>query len=180
MAAPSRTRRARRAQFFAIDIVAGISFLLLLIFIYAAVANNFDLVINQREKSMQLSEAAQAALEQLVTTAGFPSNWDAGNFSEQEISSLGLASEPNVLDPGKVAAFFQAVSADANRSAARDMLGLNRPGYDFGLQVRLLNGTVLASFGSLPANATATSQRTSFAAENGETVMVKLTAWTKD
>ena len=180
MEAPSRARRARRAQFFAIDIVAGISFLLLLIFIYAAVANNFDLVINQREKSMQLSEAAQAALEQLVTTAGSPSNWDAGNFSEQGISSLGLASEPNVLDPGKVAALFQAVSADADRSAARDMLGLNRPGYDFGLQVRLLNGTVLASFGSLPENATATSQRTSFAAENGETVMVKLTAWTKD
>jgi len=170
---------ARRAQFFAVDIVTGMAFVLLLIFIYAAVAGNFDSAINQREESMAISEAAGAALNQLVLTAGSPSDWDELNFSEQTMSSIGIASDANVLDPGKLGAFLQAISSDANRSIAADMLGLRRPGYDFGFGVAFLNGTAIGSFGAPPSNATATSERSAFAVMGNETVSVKIIVWKK-
>jgi hypothetical protein len=75
----------------------------------------------------------------LVKSAGVPGDWDDTN-----VASIGLVSEPNVLDGGKIASFN-----GMDKGRIQELLGIR--GFDFSFRVRAVDGTVLFDYGSTPA-----------------------------
>ena len=123
-------RRGRKAQLWSLDMAFS-----LLIFFSAMLAAVFawnyislDTAQSQQLREMQLK--ALSLSDSLIRTPGIPGDWNMTT-----VSVIGLASNDNVLDEGKVNEFV-----NMSHTLARTLLDI-RP-YDFYFEVRDINGTV--------------------------------------
>lgn len=125
-------------QVSSIDVVlATVIFIMIFVFMRGVWIQNIENAQNEFSFSeMQLK--SQQAIDSLVKTGGYPSNWSSSN-----VELLGLAEKPLVLSSLKVAAFS---SFDYNKS--RYLLGLGN--YDFSIKISSQTPSNSVSFGTAP------------------------------
>jgi hypothetical protein len=92
--------------------------------------------IRIEETRNDMEMIARNALSVLIETEGQPSDWTAQPFNQADIQSLGLADSFLELDPMKISALYS-----ANYTMAKTLLGIIGLDYEFGLDIRLWNGT---------------------------------------
>lgn len=131
-----------KAQVFSADTLLGLIvflFALSIVFFYFNQLFQRDVAL---QEDFELENFSFNALSGLVETSGFPENWQALEVSR--IGALGLASERNVLDAGKLSRFLEISESDYN--SVKNSLGLQK--FDFRFSVSDLNGGLLRSAGS--------------------------------
>ncbi len=67
-------------------------------------------------------ESAHTVLNNLVLSAGEPSNWVPAEFSD--INAFGIASSPNMLNREKTLSLMNKLNSDANYQSVKEKLGL--------------------------------------------------------
>lgn len=129
-------------------------FIFLTVMVFAVLLwHNTERDIIEVEAYRLLEEKSVEAAEQLVRTAGVPSDW-----SKTNVHSVGLASESRILSTEKISSFidimndssFESLCSDANLSnydCNRHLLGLS--GFDFNYEITYLNGTPLTVYGKV-------------------------------
>jgi hypothetical protein len=123
-----------KAQAWSLDFAASV-----VIFLTALILAIFTLnyVMSQNSQQMEfnmMENTAMVVSDSLVRQPGIPQDWDSGT-----VTTLGLASQENVLDDTKLGEFL-----DMDTAAIKNLLGIG--GYGFYLEVRYVNG----SLASLP------------------------------
>ncbi|VVB75369.1 Uncharacterised protein [uncultured archaeon] len=112
----------QRGQFFSPDVMAAVGvFLFALAFFWSASSSIYSQteLIDLRRTA---DEGAHMALNNLVLSAGEPTNWVSEDFLD--INSFGLAKSPNVLDREKTVALMNNLNSDANYQKVKEKLGL--------------------------------------------------------
>ncbi len=180
---PRNRTPAFRGQFFSADLMFASVAVVALAAITVFAFSRADSAQSQDELRSQLSASASDALAALVQSPGNPSNWTRfGKMDSAQISGIGLASSPGVLDYDKVSFFFSSInraSANANYSNASMLMGLRKAGYDFSVSIYDSSGATLFS-----TNASAQpSQNNSASAErlallNATPVRARISVWT--
>jgi len=119
-----------KAQIFSVDVILASAILItILISVFFYWNYSQRKLSHQEDQSYLLSSAEQAAAQLLLTSGG---NWSASNSSA--ISSLGLAHQPWILSPSKIANFSL-----LPYNTSKELLGMK--GQEFFMQVRQWNGT---------------------------------------
>ena len=101
--------------------------------------------INSSERFDDFENLASNIAEKLVRTPGYPSNWSADN-----VTVVGLAGEPRMLDNAKVLAFIDLMNDSKMSSNAgciglknyecnKDLLGVGK--YNFYMELQYMNWT---------------------------------------
>jgi len=173
----------KRGQLFSMDMMFAATIVL---FLFVAMTVVHDMLFYSFQTSTakaEMRDSTLAAADVLVSSAGNPSNWsDSAGIDAASVKVLGLASERGVLDPAKVAGFFQSINTttlNSNYSNARRALGLNRPGYNFSVTIYNSTGDKIletnASIAPSASNSTASMQR--YALLNGELARLNVRVW---
>ncbi|MFH0955574.1 MAG: hypothetical protein V1777_05705 [Candidatus Micrarchaeota archaeon] len=125
-------------QIMSLDLIASVLvFLLVFSFLYQSYTMNLDRYrIQQRAREIQ--NRVQSHAELLVSSPGFPIDW---NF--QSVTVIGLAIEPNVLDPQKISILRAMTIADYN--SVRNIMNLNA--YEFRIDIDSNNNLLDTNFG---------------------------------
>jgi hypothetical protein len=98
----------RKAQLFSEDIIFAMILVLFVFSLWLMLRNRVTSMISTSEDKRQIDEAASNALSQLLESGGVPTNWNTLNpANDTNIGSIGLVSDRNVLDTGKVAKFMR-------------------------------------------------------------------------
>ncbi len=129
----------KKSQFFSSELVVTTTlFLVMLGFVLIATKSRTDYLIS--EKSIIDSEyEASNMVELLLTTSGFPCNWDSSN-----VEQIGVADSYYVINPYKMDNFFELVNN--NYTFVKSYFNLN----DFSFSLNYLNGTTIYNFDSIP------------------------------
>ena len=149
-------------------VVAGAIFLVLVtvVAVYSNQVANSTVLI---EEDAERDEAALTAAKALVYSPGKPSNWEAlGGING--VSSIGIAKERNVIDPGKLQRLVDL--NQGNYSEVKGLLGLSR----FNVKVSVISledKGVLEEFGLEPGPDNEVSSATRFAVYEGRQVMLR-------
>jgi len=159
-----------RGQVFSADSLLGLVVFLFALSIVFLYFNQLFERNSSFEESSELEILSFNALRSLVETKGLPENWNSLQVSE--INALGIASERNVLDPGRLSRFLEISGSDYN--SVKGILGLRK--FDFRFSVNDLNGALVFSAGS--AESSRVSFKTSrLAIIDGRIVKVSLEAF---
>lgn len=130
----------RAGQVFSYDfIISAMVFL----FFFSTFFFVWDYLNRQMAAQSELNDIqGRAALlsDVLVRTGGYPPNWTAGN-----VESIGLASEENVIDLGRLSALNA-----TDYSAARDAMGLGQR-YSLYLGLNDTGNNTLFAYGQYPS-----------------------------
>ena len=132
---------------------------------YIAMQNSQDMEIRR------MTDSAMMVSDQLVRTAGIPSDW-----TYSTVSSLGLASGDNVLNATKLGELL-----NLGYGQAKAMLGLAE--YEMLVEVMYVNGTIVSaggspvSYGSLPSGARLVVPVERYALLDSNIVKLDLTLW---
>jgi hypothetical protein len=141
----------KRGQLFSQDIMFAIVLMLFTFSLWLTLRQRVLNVILTSDDRRQLDEAASSAMCQLLESSGMPTNWESLSVINEttinSINSIGLVSNRNNLDTGKITAFTN--TAD-NYTTIKKLLGLNREGYKFNFTISSLDGTVLYSINNTP------------------------------
>ena len=109
----------KRGQISSIDaFIAIILFVMLFISLRGVWLNNMN-VSSKKIIALEMQVSAQQAIDVLTKSGGYPADWESEN-----VSIIGLANKPFVLDSQKVALF-----ESMDYSLVKEKLGLQ--GYDF-------------------------------------------------
>jgi len=133
----------QRGQFFSPDIMVAVGvFILALAFFWNASSS-----IYSQTELLDLRKAADEgvhmALNNLVLSAGEPTNWASKDFAD--INAFGLASTPNVLDRQKTIWMINNLNSDSNYLQVKEKLGVG--GFDFSLVLLDSSGSVINDYG---------------------------------
>ncbi|MBI4175675.1 MAG: hypothetical protein HY518_00585 [Candidatus Aenigmarchaeota archaeon] len=138
-----------KGQIWSIDFIMSmiVFFLAIALILFA-----WDYAIVQNESQVSFHGAESLALsvsDALVRTGGIPEGWDSSS-----VQVIGLASDENIMDPGKVDEFL-----DVDYNTSKRLLGIGR--YEYYFEVMYANNSVLQdppgrnlTKGLYPANAT--------------------------
>lgn len=99
----------KKGQVFSMDFISSIVPFLFILTLILLIWFNINYKIDQRENNLEIQNKITSLSEILIKTEGNPSNWEDPTIQENEIKSLGLASNDNVVDSGK---FFRLVELD--------------------------------------------------------------------
>lgn len=127
----------RRGQGIPLDFVAGLFIFMVLLAYFIILWDMFATRYVEFGQDLSLESDAISLANRLAVSQGSPYNWSA---EPSAASSVGLASRPNVIDPGKVAALQSLSYAEA-----KDALSVD---FDFLLKLESLNGTRLETIGN--------------------------------
>lgn len=105
------------------------------------------------------------ASEILVKSPGFPEDWETNSSN---VTVLGLASEPNMLNAAKLSNF-----TNLSYSHLRELLGLS---HEFSFAVQDQTGNLLYAVGNSSAGTSSSVTMTRFAVLDGQVVKVVVTA----
>jgi len=155
---------------FSTDFIVGMLVFLFILSLSVIVSRQAFLQADSFEQYSELRDAASAAASALVVSSGQPSNWEKLP-SINDINSVGLAEERNVLSSEKLQRFSDLNSS--NYSDLKQLLGLGK--FDFFFSVELLQSSQqLYSAGMLPdSNATVVSA-SRLALLGSDEILVKL------
>ena len=148
----------KRGQLFSQDIIFAILLVLFTFSLWLTLRQRVLNVMLTSDDRRQLDEAASSALGQLLESSGMPTNWDRlplgndSNINETLVNSIGLVSDRNNLDSGKIVVFINMANNRSvnNYTTTKKLLGLNREGYNFNFTISSLDGTVLYSINYTP------------------------------
>lgn len=153
----------RKGQAISLDFVVSLAVAVLILAYFVILWSIFS----DRYYDFFRKDSAETALlavsDALVSSPGYPDNW---TLAPNESQMIGLAKTQNVLDPEKVAAFFNMTYNDTKR-----ILGLQQ---DFFIEIVTPYGF---EYGESGMNSTANrtlSEMSRIAMLNGETVWVKV------
>lgn len=125
-------------QIMSLDLIASvIVFLLVFFFLYQAYFLNLERYQTQK----RLTEIQNRGIRQtdlLVGSRGYPEDWNSAS-----VTVVGLASQPDVLDPQKISVLRQMTIADYN--SVRGIMNLNA--YDFRIDIDSNNNALDTNFG---------------------------------
>jgi hypothetical protein len=129
-----------KGQLFTTDLIFAIVFLAFLLSIYAIANKQVEQNLSLRYEQESISKATRDAALVLLSP-GMPKNWSANN-----VHTIGLTAQKNVLSKEKIERFLFLANKDYEK--ARQLLGLYREGisYDFALSISTLEGEELYSF----------------------------------
>jgi hypothetical protein len=161
----------KKGQLFSTDlIVATIFFLFILV-----LSVSFSLQVSAKAGSMtetaELNDCAHSVAQQLVLKKGSPASWHY--LSNDEINSIGLASERNVLSAEKIQKFLGLNASDYG--FLKNSLGVGK--FDFWLEILSIDGETLYSAGVFPDDETrvvASVKRIALLGEEEVFVLVKV------
>jgi hypothetical protein len=120
----------RKAQAWSMDFAASVV-IFMTVLILVMFALNYTLSQNQQQADFNLMEnAAMSASDSIVRHPGIPADWNSTT-----VTTIGLASEENVLNESKLAEFMA-----MDDSAIKSLLGIAN--YEFYFEVRYPNGTL--------------------------------------
>jgi hypothetical protein len=109
----------RKAQLFSQDIIFAIVLVLFAFSVWLILRERVLSMISTSEDKRQIDEAAANAMGQLLESGGIPTNWNAlYPINETSIGSIGLVSDRNVLDSGKVSRFIRLAGGHSTSSLA--------------------------------------------------------------
>lgn len=188
------TNHMQRGQLFSQDIIFAIVLVLLTFSLWLTLRQRVLGVILMSDDRRQLDEAASSAMGQLLESSGMPTNWERlplgndSNINETIVNSIGLVSDRNNLDTGKITVFVNMANSSVdNYTTTKKLLGLNREGYEFNFTISSLDGTLLYSVNNTPATSAAYSASYSavnttsfverFALLNNSLVKVAMGVW---
>jgi len=169
----------KRGQFFGADAI--LAFLLVLFALVAAgvATESLDSQISTTEITHRLTERATDSLNQLIRTPGKPADWNLlTTVDNTTIDSLGLSHEANLLDPQKVARFFNLTNSTDGFEQACVLLAIREPGYNFTLTLTYANNTVAyTTLYPAPVQSHIAASIERVAMLNHESVRARLTLW---
>ena len=173
-----------KAQLFSADFILAMVFVIFILAIYIIISAQVVGTLGTQSLRADLSGAANSAASQLVEAPGSPSDWEYNATLNESLGSLGLASEPGVIDDSKAARFFNITQGRAEYNATKTLLGLNRHLYGWNASLSYLNSTLIYSVNASPSgllntfgatNMTAVVSR--LVAYNGTAATLSLTVW---
>jgi hypothetical protein len=177
----------RKGQLFSQDIIFAMLLVLFTFALWLTLRDRVLTVTTTSDDQRQLDEAAFSAMSQLLESSGVPSNWDRlSTINDTTVSSIGIVSDRNNLDPGKTAVFVSMASSGGNNyTIAEKLLGLNKASYMFNFTISYLNGTPIYDVNYTPSgtynasyaatNTTVSVER--FALLNNSVVKVTMGVW---
>jgi len=157
-----------KGQIFTIDLILAVTLFLFVLTLTLAYSNQVANRVELWEASNERDSSALLASRSLVLSTGEPANWE--NLNVEEIESIGIVSEYNVIDPEKLSRLEDLNSVGYSESKAA--LGLAK--YDAEILILDLNGNTLNSFGLSPDLESEVSSYTRIALLDGEKVFVKV------
>ena len=165
-----------RAQIFSLDIFIAVGIFILIILSTMTVWEYSREKISVNEMRNDMEIIARNSLSVLVETRGNPSNWSSYVFNESNINSLGLADGFLVLNQTKISSLVL-----GNYQAAKRILGILGPNYEFRLNLAVWNGNAYAdtySIGLIPNSSASEVVRVErFALLNGTWAKVTMKLW---
>ena len=147
----------KRGQLFSQDIMFAMVLVLFTFSLWLTLRQRVLNVIVTSDDRRQLDEAASSAMSQLLESSGMPTNWEwLSVINETTVNSLGLVSDRNNLNSGKIGIFVAMANQSGNNyTTIKKLLGLNREGYKFNFTISSLDGTVLYSINNTPTTSAA-------------------------
>jgi len=119
-------------------IIAAILFIMMFLTLRGFFFGNLG-VAQQDSAYLSAQVSAQQALDALIKTKGYPTNWSAVN-----VQIIGLARKENVLDETKISDFLL-----LDYEASKALLALE--GYDFNFELNATNPADNKSYGANPS-----------------------------
>lgn len=165
-----------RGQLFSADLAFSALLLVFLFSLLIFVSSVATVSIERVEERFELNEVALAAMDELWKTSGNPTNWERGDFSARRIASIGLASEPGVLDKEKVGVFFSMMQNSSAYAEAKKLLGVYGRGYEFGARISDEIGA-LYYMGNAPSGGAPAVSLSRAAMLEGRLVKLELSVW---
>ena len=158
-----------KGQIFSTDLLVGLSIFIFILTITLTYSNSVALRTGALDKSNEMRTLSGGAINSLVLSQGYPSNWH--NLADLNgVTSIGLTKTRNVLDGNKLVKL-----ADYNQSSyleIKSILGLAK--YNVYIAIEDMNsGNTLYAFGLSPGNGEVVSIRR-LAILNNEEVFVRI------
>lgn len=141
----SKKFKGKRAQVSSGELLMAYFIFFLVLTMAITIWSNTTEKIKGSERFYDLEETAVDLAEKLVRTGGVPSTWDKEN-----VTVIGLANEPRVLDQGKVLEFLDMMNDSAynnpctgisNYECNKPILGMGK--YEFYFTLKDINGTTM-------------------------------------
>lgn len=145
----------KKGQISTLDLVIASSIFIGILLLAMTSWNDILLKSYRFENKREIYQKALDVAESLVTFEGSPSDWHLlalADIVPNNVSSFGLAKEPNVLDRDKIEKLNQ-----VDYDTARDILGLGRE--EFNLTIYNSTNDVVYSMGNSIQETTALVQR---------------------
>ncbi|HDI72858.1 MAG TPA: hypothetical protein ENF58_01855 [Candidatus Altiarchaeales archaeon] len=184
----SKKFKEKRAQVSSGELLMACFIFFLVLIMAITIWNNTTEKIKGSERFYDLEETAVDISEKLVRTGGIPSGW-----SKENVTVIGLANEPRVLDQGKILEFLDMMNDSAfnnppcndpgisNYECNKHILGIGK--YEFYFTLEDINGTTIeienisCYTGKEPQNETEKLTVTRTAILNNKIVRMVLTLW---
>ncbi len=130
-----------RGQIWSLDFSVSIVIFLIVLIPFMLIWGYMYAENEEKRMFDDMETRAMSISDSLVRLGGVPDDWNATS-----VEVIGLASEENVLDPGKVSSFDS-----MNYSHVREVMTKR---YDYYLRISDINGSVYLEKGSLPSDTT--------------------------
>ena len=159
-----------KAQLWSLDFAASVVIFFFAVGLLIFFFNHYVSQSYEQSEFIEMQEIAIKTSDALVRFPGIPSDWGANN-----VTTLGLASQENVLDSGKLTAF---ISMDVEK--ARTLLV---GPYQFYFELSYLNDTIAqvngtnATIGALPTAANVTVPITRYVIYENQFAQAQLIVW---
>jgi hypothetical protein len=111
--------RSNKAQASSFELLLAYSVFVVCLIIFVTLWTATTEKIESGERTTDFETLASNIAEKLVRTPGYPSNW-----SEEDVTVVGLAGEPRMLDNEKVLAFMDLMN-DSTPSSTPSCMGLS-------------------------------------------------------
>lgn len=168
-----------RGQLFATDAAFALLLIVFIFFTLVAVTNQMDYQIKTSESIGRLRESATNAANQLINTPGQPRDWQMlAAPNSATLYSIGIASEPNVLDPDKTALLFNLTNSTNGTLEVARLLALYEPGYNYSITITGANNTpIYSTLNTPPVSQREAASVDRVALLNQSRVRMTLIAW---
>ncbi|MEM4662693.1 MAG: hypothetical protein QXM75_01600 [Candidatus Diapherotrites archaeon] len=158
-------QKAEKGQLFTSDFIFALA-------VFGAallMINSYSYFVSLRVKEFEAEQnreyVARRAAQTLMLSAGDPSDWYL--VPDQNIKSLGIASEPNILQRAKIESL-----ASKDYNLVKNILGIQN--YDFNLTIFSSSGRVLYSVGKTKSKDYAVTKINRIGLLDGSAVFITL------
>jgi len=179
MAQISQSRNsAKKGQTTLLDLVISLSvFMAIIAILYSAWFVKID-NSSQDLKEFRASIAAQKAMNALVESPGFPTNWAAQNLSpnSDSLKGIGIAESKGAIDERKLIVLQYYYNSTQSYNNSRLKMGIAP--FNADIRISYLNSTNISIMGSAPAASdTILASLQKSAVYKNQTVLVRVRLW---
>ena len=121
----------KKGQFFSPDLVIAVVVFVFGLIIFLNASNSVFGQTQLFDERKEADEVAHSAFNSIILSAGTPADWQ--NYSINDVSSIGLAYSPNMLDKEKVKALISLLNNSSSYLQVKEKLGFGP--YDIYLKI---------------------------------------------